>query len=331
MQSLAIPRAQDPLPGKTNLSENPFFFCYEWTVENQLKRVTKDGIEVATFKYDSLGRRVEKKIAGGFTYSYLYDGMDILRETRSDGTTYTYVHGPGIDEPLARIDQAGAVAYYHADALGSIVKMTDSAGAVVQSRQYDAWGNLEIGADQPGYAFTGREWDPETGLYYYRARYYSPREGRFVSEDPFGIAFSSNQYTYVGNRPIIMIDAYGLKEYYAIVVSGQGGLGFFGGEVGKIHALDPDTGIVHNYTYAGAGVGLGFGGSVNIEIGSIDMDNPDDILKWGLAAGGFIAAGPKGLSGSYGGTSFFGNGSYGATAGWAGGAGGGVGGIITHT
>lgn len=47
--------------------------------------------------------------------------------------------------------------------------MTDQAGAVVDTRQYDAWGNLEVGANRPGYAYTGREWDPETGLYYYRA------------------------------------------------------------------------------------------------------------------------------------------------------------------
>ena len=45
------------------------------------------------------------------------------------------------------------------------------------TRQYDAWGNLESGASEPGYAFTGREWDPETGLYYYRARYYDPKVG----------------------------------------------------------------------------------------------------------------------------------------------------------
>jgi len=76
---------------------------------------------------------------------------------------------------------ARGTSYLHADALGSIVKATNAAGGVILSRQYDAWGNLEAGADESGSAFTGREWDPEPGLYYYRARYYEPRVGRFIS------------------------------------------------------------------------------------------------------------------------------------------------------
>jgi RHS repeat-associated protein len=184
---------------------------YEWTAENELERVTKDGAEVARFAYDPLGRRVEK-VAGGVTYRYLYDGQDILKEARTNGSVYTYVHGPGIDEPLARIDQAGSVAYYHADGLGSIVKVTDATGVVLEERQYDAWGNLEVGADQPGYAFTGREWDPETGLYYYRARYYDPRAGRFLSEDPIRFEAGPNFYAYVRGNPVGRIDPTGLAD-----------------------------------------------------------------------------------------------------------------------
>jgi RHS repeat-associated protein len=168
--------------------------------------------------------------AAGESGTILYDGQDILRETRSDGTTtttYTYIHGPGIDEPLARIDQAGSVTYYHADGLGSIVKMTDSAGTVVQTRQYDAWGNLEVGADQSGYAFTGREWDPEIGLYYYRARYYDPKIGRFISEDPIGFAGGVNFYGYVFGDPIGLVDPTGLEGTGEVreVVEGVGRVG----------------------------------------------------------------------------------------------------------
>jgi RHS repeat-associated protein len=62
--------------------------------------------------------------------------------------------------------------------------MTDQSGAVVHGYRHDAWGTIETGATQAGYAYTAREWDPEINLYYYRARYYDPKVGRFVSEDP---------------------------------------------------------------------------------------------------------------------------------------------------
>ncbi len=184
---------------------------YEWDAENQLERVLKNGAEVARFLYDPLGRRVQK-IAGGVSHEYVYDGQDILRESRSDGIVYTYAHGPGIDEPLARVSNTGPTVYYHADGLGSIVATTDSGGTVTSRRQYDAWGNLELGADQPGYAFTGREWDPETSLYYYRNRYYDPETARFLSEDPIGFAGGNNFYAYVGNNPINFFDPLGLKR-----------------------------------------------------------------------------------------------------------------------
>ena len=217
---------------------------YEWNAENQLKRVTKDGAEVARFAYDPLGRRVEK-VAGGVTYGYLYDGQDILKETRSDGTVYTYVHGPGIDEPLARVDQTGSVAYYHADGLGSIVATTDAAGNVTSRRQYDAWGNLEVGADQPGYAFTGREWDPETGLYYYRARYYDPKIGRFISEDPIGFEGGVNFYGYVRGNPVNYFDPTGLDWVYVQ-------------STGTMVQVNNQTGAVTNTMtgYAGSPAGL---------------------------------------------------------------------------
>ena len=173
----------DPNGNLASKVEGSDTWTYEWNAENQLKRVLLNGNEVARFAYDPIGRRVEK-VAGGAT-SYLYDGEDIVREERG-GATLKYIQGPGIDQPLAREDGAGALTYYHADALGSIMKRTSQAGTVVHEYRYDAWGNVEPGASEPGYAFTGREWDPEIGLFYYRARYYDPRAGRFVSQDPIG-------------------------------------------------------------------------------------------------------------------------------------------------
>jgi RHS repeat-associated protein len=73
-----------------------------------------------------------------------------------------------------------------------------------------SWGNLQAGVDQAGYAFTGREWDPEIGLYYYRARYYDPRTGRFLSDDPARGRGGRNSYAYVGDTPTSYRDPAGL-------------------------------------------------------------------------------------------------------------------------
>jgi RHS repeat-associated protein len=220
----------------TSKTEGATTTTYEWNAENQLLRVTRSeggapGTELARFLYDPSGRRVEK-VAGGKTYRYAYSGMDILRETVTDGsgtTTYRYIHGPGIDEPLARENvTAGTVEYYHADGLGSIVATTNQAGTIVSTRQYDAWGNLEIGASDPGYAFGGYHWDPEIGLYYVRARYLDPKLGRFISEDPIGFAGGLNLYAYAANRPTYYVDPFGLApvghHYVPRIVRGMPGL-----------------------------------------------------------------------------------------------------------
>ena len=153
------------------------------------------------------------------TYGYFYDAEDIVLERKAvqvgAGTPVVtdtqYVHGPGIDEPLAMV-RNGQSYYYHADGLGSIVAITDSQKNIVQRYSYDSFGmatpsNPEF---ENSYMFTGREWDKEVGLYYYRARYYDPMEGRFVSKDPIGFAGGDvNLYGYVWNGPANWVDPSG--------------------------------------------------------------------------------------------------------------------------
>ncbi|MBN2439237.1 MAG: hypothetical protein JXL20_11640, partial [Deltaproteobacteria bacterium] len=125
--------------------------------------------------------------------------------------TARYIHGPGIDEPLA-MEKNSQMYYYHADSLGSIIALTDSTGNIMQSYRYDAFGNIMNGAPtitQP-YTYTAREYDPETGLLYYRARYYDPKAGRFITRDPIGFAGGINFYVYVANNPLNLIDPSGL-------------------------------------------------------------------------------------------------------------------------
>jgi RHS repeat-associated protein len=180
----------------------------EWNAENQLTRVTKNAVEQSRFKYDPLGRRVEK-VAGGVTTTSTYDGEDIFREVNG-ASTLKYVQGPGIDEPLAT-DDGSALSYFHADGLASVGKATSTAGGITLTRRYDAWGNLEVGASTSGYAFSGREHDPQTILYYYRARYYDPKIGRFLTEDPIGFAGGDNFYLYADINPTTLVDPFGLS------------------------------------------------------------------------------------------------------------------------
>ena len=169
----------------------------------------QDGVTAATFAYDPVGRRVEK-IAGGVTYSYAYDGEDMLREVRG-ASTFRHVHGASIDEPLATEDGSGTLTYYHVDGLGSVAKRTNQTGAVVHEFRYDASGSIEAGAGESAYAFTGRERDPEVGLYYYRARYYDSATGRFLAEDPLRFISGPNLYLYANANPATFVDPYGLR------------------------------------------------------------------------------------------------------------------------
>ena len=195
----------------TEKVEGSTTWTYEWNAENKLTRVLSNVSEVARFKYDPLGRRVER-VAGATTTLWAYGGEDILREAIGSATT-KYIQGPGIDEPLAQEDGTGVLSHLHTDGLGSVVKTTGAAGTVTATRRYDAYGNLEAGATN-GYAFTGREWDAAANLAYYRARYYDPTIGRFISEDPIPLLSRGyreiNAYGYAVNNPVNFTDFSGL-------------------------------------------------------------------------------------------------------------------------
>jgi len=172
-----------------------------------------------TFRYDPFGRRIQKiwpNTANNSTMvrNYLYDGANIIAELNASGAVVaSYTQGAGIDEPLA-MRRGGYISYYHADGLGSITSLTNTNAQPVATYVYDSFGNTTAteGIFNP-FRYTGREQDPETGLYYYRARYYDPTVGRFISEDPAGFAGSgTNFYAYVRNSPINLTDPLGLCD-----------------------------------------------------------------------------------------------------------------------
>ncbi|MBA5873202.1 MAG: DUF4157 domain-containing protein [Nitrospira sp. CR1.2] len=107
---------------------------------------------------------------------------------------------------------ADGTLYYHQDGLGTVTELTDSNGSVAKAYAYDAYGNIleSPGTLEQPYTYTGREFDSESGLYYYRTRYYEPRIGRFLRKDPIGLVAGVNLYAYVGNTPANRLDPWGL-------------------------------------------------------------------------------------------------------------------------
>ncbi|MGA3128417.1 MAG: RHS repeat-associated core domain-containing protein [Candidatus Korobacteraceae bacterium] len=161
------------------------------------------------------GRRIQKiwpNTANNSTRvrNYLYDGANIVTELNASGAVVaSYTQGAGIDEPLA-MRRGGYISYYHADGLGSITSLTNTNAQPVATYAYDSFGNTTAteGIFNP-FRYTGREQDPETGLYYYRARYYDPTIGRFLSEDPVRYWGGIDFYKYVDNNPIVEADPEG--------------------------------------------------------------------------------------------------------------------------
>ena len=107
--------------------------------------------------------------------------------------------------------RGGNTYWYHKDALGSVTEITDATGAIVKTYEYKTFGTIsgETGSLENIYTYTGREYDPETGLYYYRARYYDSTLGRFLQKDPIGITGGVNEYVYAGNSPVNYVDPWG--------------------------------------------------------------------------------------------------------------------------
>jgi RHS repeat-associated protein len=154
---------------------------YTWDARNRLVAQAGPGMN-ATFQYDALGRRVSKTI-NGQTTGYLYDGNDIVQEIGGSAVGASYVRSLNIDEPFVRQSATGNE-FYHVDALGSTLDLTNQAGAVQASYQYEAFGKtVRTGTSSNPFQYTGRENDG-MGLYYYRARYYSSTFHRFSSQDP---------------------------------------------------------------------------------------------------------------------------------------------------
>jgi RHS repeat-associated protein len=145
--------------------------------------------------------------------NYLYDGESIIAELDGSGNQIArYAHGFTDDEPFAEV-RSGTTAFYQQDGLGSVTSLSSLTGTLSNSYTYDSFGNLtaSTGSLINPFQYAARDYDPETGLKYYRARYYDSTAGGFLSEDPARFWAGVNFYEYVDNSPINEFDPSGLE------------------------------------------------------------------------------------------------------------------------
>jgi RHS repeat-associated protein len=177
---------------------------YTWDARNRLVSADNSG---AVFSYDPLGRRVSKTVQGTTT-NFLYDGANAVQEFGTNPTANLLTGG--VDERFTRVSSTETDNYL-TDAMGSTVALTDTTGVTQEQYSYGPYGILSAsggGSTTNSYAYTGRETDG-LGVDYYRARYYNPNTGRFLSEDPFGFGGGINLYAYTANSPTNWSDPFG--------------------------------------------------------------------------------------------------------------------------
>ena len=159
--------------------------------------------------------RIKKTVNGESSY-YINDGLRVLNELDGLGNVNKSIVA-GLEQ-VAEIDENGIIQYIHTDVLGSTVLITDDQGEVTAEYEYDVFGSVvgKSGLAESNYLFTNQEFDSESELYYYNARYYNPTTGRFISRDPFlgrdGDVLSRNSYVYVKNNPLKYVDPTGEEE-----------------------------------------------------------------------------------------------------------------------
>jgi RHS repeat-associated protein len=196
--------------------------------QNELVAMNGSAVQIT---YDGDGNRVAKVVtANGVTTTtyYLVDNLNptglpqVMDELTNGVVTRTYTYGLQRISEDQIVNNTWTPSFYSYDGMGSVRQLTNTAGAVTDTYEYDAFGNeiSHTGSTPNNYLYRGEQWDPDLGLYYLRARYYNPLTGRFMSRDPNDPnqrdPKSLHKYLYAGGDPVDAIDPTGradLEEY----------------------------------------------------------------------------------------------------------------------
>jgi RHS repeat-associated protein len=225
-----------------------------------------------SLQYDGFGRRTTNLQ----NTSFLFDGLNAVQELSGSTPAANLISG-GIDEIFTRAESTGSYTPLK-DALGSTIALVDASGGLVTQYAYDPFGNTIISGatNSNGFQYTGRE-NEGNGLYFYRARYYSPLLGRFVNEDPIAFGGGTNFYSYVFDSPTNLADPSGncpvLCEPPPIVVAGGAGAG-----VATAVAAGEGSAPVFALIAGGSAEGAG-GGPVGALIGIIGATGTYDAIQ----------------------------------------------------
>jgi RHS repeat-associated protein len=250
---------------------------YTWDARNRLQAVADTTDFHIHLQYDFAGNLLNRVVglAPGFSgiTTYTLDEFTNVASIRAASVTLSVLTGDWIDSHFATIGSNGQVEYALADAINSTVATADQSGTEEEQSSYEPFGETAATASTYPFQYTGRT-PISQSLYYYRARYYKPQIGRFISEDPSGDYSDTDLYVYVANDPQERIDPSGQDWVYVQ-------------STGDLEQIDPQSGVEYYVDRGFSGGGL---------CGCRGRNDPsmEDVKDFGPIPAGSYHIGPQG-------------------------------------